>query len=102
LWFLPIFRPDITWSEEKFPHQVSTVPLTAIEINKTGPSDLTNRTIRFLQFSWQQQGGCQDWLLLFLFQALSVDVTLSGPLACFQGVVSLDAVRFRLSGVLCW
>jgi hypothetical protein len=31
-----------------------------------------------------------------------VDVTLSGPLACFQGVVSLDAVRFRLSGVLCW
>jgi hypothetical protein len=50
MWFLPIFCPDIGWSEEKLPRRVTAVPLTAVGINKTEPSGLPNRTIQFFLF----------------------------------------------------
>jgi hypothetical protein len=57
LWFLPIFRPDVPWSEEKLPHRVMAVPLTAVRIDKTRPSGLPNRTVRFFLFQTGAYGS---------------------------------------------
>jgi hypothetical protein len=50
MWFLSIFLPDVTWLEKKLHHRVPVVPLTAVGIDKTGPSGLPNRIVRFPQF----------------------------------------------------
>jgi hypothetical protein len=57
-WFLPIFRPDVAWLKEKLPHRVPAVPLTDIEINKTGPSGLPNRTVQFFLLRVGAFGSC--------------------------------------------
>jgi hypothetical protein len=49
-WFLPIFHPDVAWPEEKLLRRVSAAPLTAVGVDKIGPSGLSNRTIWFFLF----------------------------------------------------
>jgi hypothetical protein len=48
-WFLPIFRPDVACLEEKLPCPVLVAALTAVRVNKTGPSGLPNQIAQFPQ-----------------------------------------------------
>jgi hypothetical protein len=55
---LPIFRPDVTWLEEKLHHRVPAAPLTAVRNDKTEQSGLPNQRVRFLQFRVGAFGTC--------------------------------------------
>jgi hypothetical protein len=57
-WFLPIFRLDAACPEEKLPRRVPVVPLTAVGVDKTGPSSLPNQTVQFFLFQVGAFSSC--------------------------------------------